>query len=64
MGGRKEGQTGCTSSYDHVMTTSPQAAPEPNFQTRLVAPAARGEHGNVTGAEIGDVVARLLLFET
>lgn len=46
------------------MSTSLQAAPEPNFQTRLVAPAARGERGNVTGVEIGDVVARLLLFET
>ena len=41
-----------------------QSILELDFQTRLLGPAARVSDGKVTGAEIGDIVARLLLFET
>ena len=37
---------------------------DPDFQTRLISPARRIRNGVVTGAEINDVLHRLLLFET
>ena len=46
------------------MSGSGQSIPELDLQTRLLGPAARVSQGKVTGAEIGDIVARLLLFET
>ena len=46
------------------MGTTVQSAPESNFQARLIAPGARHQGGNVIGAEISDIVARLLLFDT
>jgi hypothetical protein len=46
------------------MPASAQTVPELNFQARLLAPAAHREGNQVTGVEIGDIVARLLLFDT
>src|SRR5579872_2261615 len=37
---------------------------QPDFQTRLIAPARRLQGNRVIGVEVSDVVLRILLFET